>query len=69
MRASEIRNLTLDELELAERRAREQMFRLKFQISMGQTDSVKKYRATRKDLARILTIVSEKRREQGRADA
>ena len=69
MRASEIRNMTLDELEVQEREAREQLFRLRFQISMGHTDSVRRFRATRKDLARILTIASEKRREQEGSDA
>ena len=33
----------------------EQMFRLRFQMSMGQMEGVKKYRALRKDRARILT--------------
>ncbi len=61
--------MNLDELEREERDAREQLFRLRFQISMGQTDSVRKFRATRKDLARILTIAAQKRREQGNTDA
>ena len=34
----------------------ESMFRLRFQMSMGQTDGVKKYRELRKERARILTI-------------
>ena len=62
MRASEYRDLTLAELRQKESEAREQMFRLRFQISMGQAEGVRKYRATRKDLARILTVVGEKRR-------
>ena len=68
MRASDIRSMTLEELDRMEREAREQLFRLRFQISMGQTDSVRKYRSTRKDLARILTIASEKRRKQEATD-
>ena len=39
---------------------REQMFRLRFQLGMGQTDGLKKYRTLRKDLARLLTVRQEK---------
>ena len=38
----------------------ENMFRLRFQMSMGQTDGVKKYRLLRKERARILTIQKER---------
>jgi large subunit ribosomal protein L29 len=38
----------------------EQTFRLKFQMSMGQTDGLKKLRAMRKDRARILTVLRER---------
>jgi large subunit ribosomal protein L29 len=38
----------------------EQMFRLRFQMSMGQMDGLKKVRAMRKDRARILTILRER---------
>ena len=40
-----------------------QLFKLRFQVSMGQAEGIRKYRATRKDLARILTVAGEKRRE------
>ncbi len=67
MKAAEYRDLTLDELERKEAEAREQMFKLRFQISMGQAEGIRKFRATRKDLARILTVVTEKRRQQAGA--
>ena len=38
----------------------EQMFRLKFQLSMGQTDGLKKVRSMRKERARLLTITRER---------
>jgi large subunit ribosomal protein L29 len=38
----------------------EQMFRLRFQMSMGQMDGLKKLRAMRKDRARMLTILRER---------
>lgn len=60
MRAEEIRELDLEELTAKEKEMREQMFRLRFQLGMGQTDGLKKYRALRKDLARLLTVRQEK---------
>ena len=48
------------ELRLREREMREQLFRLRFQMQMGQMDGVKKYRALRKDLARLLTVERER---------
>ena len=64
MKASEYRDMTLVELERKEAEARETMFKLRFQVSMGQAEGIRKYRATRKDLARILTVVGEKRRDR-----
>ena len=63
MKAEEYRQMDVAELEAAEHEAREQMFRLRFQLTMGQTDGLKKYRAVRKDLARLLTVAREKRAE------
>ena len=47
--------------------AEDKIFRLKFQISMGQTDGVKRYRDLRKDRARMLTI--RRQRELAKAKA
>ncbi len=62
MRGEEVRDLDADELAAKETETREQLFRLRFQISMGQTDGVKKLRALRKDLARVLTVRRERER-------
>ena len=43
----------------------EQTFRLKFQMSMGQLDGLKKVRQMRKDRARILTILREREAAAG----
>lgn len=56
MKAAEFQDLDAAEMRVKESEIREQIFRLKFQITMGQTDGVKKYRALRKDLARLLTV-------------
>lgn len=60
MKAEEYRQMDLAELEAKESEAREQMFRLRFQLSMGQADGLKKYRALKKDLARLLTVQRQK---------
>ena len=67
MKAREYREMSLPELERMEEEARERMFKLRFQISMGQAEGIRRYRATRKDLARILTVAGEKRREAASA--
>jgi large subunit ribosomal protein L29 len=62
------------ELEAAEitkqvKDAEDTMFRLKFQMTMGQNDGIKKYRELRKDKARMLTVASERAIESRRAPA
>ena len=48
------------ELENKVKESSEQMFRIKFQMGMGQTDGLKKLRELKKDRARLLTILVEK---------
>jgi large subunit ribosomal protein L29 len=60
MRAEKIRELDDNELLAQEREIREQLFRLRFQMGMGQMDGLKKYRALKKDLARVLTVRRER---------
>ena len=60
MKADKIRDL--DDRELAHQlaEAQDKLFRLRFQMSMGQTDGMKKYRELKKDRARILTVRRER---------
>ncbi len=60
MRADKIRELDSDELRRQVAEIGEQNFRLRFQLSMGQTDGLKKVRNLRKDRARILTILRDR---------
>ncbi|MBM3724591.1 MAG: 50S ribosomal protein L29 [Acidobacteria bacterium] len=60
MKASKIREIEAAEMKTKLSDANEQIFRLRFQLSMGQTDGVKKYRELRKDRARMLTIAAER---------
>jgi large subunit ribosomal protein L29 len=59
MKAEKIRNLTDDELKHQERDLADQLFKLKFQMNMGQTESLKKIRGLRRDIARVQTVQRE----------
>ena len=60
MELNKIRNLSDDELRAQEKTSAEQLFRLRFQVSMGQNDGVKKLRQLRKEIAQIKTIARER---------
>jgi large subunit ribosomal protein L29 len=65
MKPDKVRNLTDDELRHQERDLNDQLFKLKFQLNMGQTESLKKIRGLRRDIARVKTIA----RQRGAATA
>jgi large subunit ribosomal protein L29 len=60
MKADKVRELDANELRNQVKDSEEQLFRLKFQMSMGQADGLKKYRQLRKDRARMLTVLHER---------
>ena len=62
MKMEKIRNLTDVELSHQEKDLADQLFKLKFQLNMGQTESLKKIRGLRKDIARVKTTLSERQR-------
>ena len=66
MKADKIRNLTEEELHHQEGELADQLFKLKFQLNMGQTESLKKIRGLRKDIARVQTIRGERERSAAR---
>ena len=67
MDAEKIRNLTPPELKQQERELNDQLFKLKFQLNMGQTESLKKIRGLRKDIARIKTIARQRQLQGDKA--
>src|SRR5437870_3115069 len=60
MKPDKVRNLTDEELRHQEHDLNDQLFRLKFQMKMGQTESLKKIRGLRRDIARVKTIARER---------
>jgi large subunit ribosomal protein L29 len=60
MELNKIRSLSDEELTAHEKTSAEQLFRLRFQVSMGQNDGVKKLRQLRKEIAQIKTVARER---------
>ena len=58
--ASELRELTDEELVLRLREAKEELFNLRFQNATGQLDNTARLRAVRREIARIYTVMRER---------
>jgi large subunit ribosomal protein L29 len=61
MKAAELRDLGTDELGVRERELADQLFRMRIQKSMGQLEAPDKIRLVRRDLARVKTVMRQKR--------
>ena len=57
---AELRNLTVDELKQEESDLRKELFNLRFQKATGEIENPMRMRHVRKNIARVLTVVSEK---------
>jgi large subunit ribosomal protein L29 len=60
MNVDKIRNLTDIELNHQQNELADQLFKMKFQLKMGQTESLKKIRELKKDIARVQTVIRQK---------
>jgi large subunit ribosomal protein L29 len=60
MELDKIRNLSDEELAHQVKTTGEQLFRLRFQVSLGQNDGVKKLRELRREIAQIKTVARER---------
>ena len=59
MKASQMRDMSKEDLMLEETELREQLFKLRFQAATGQLESASRVRSVRKDIARVQTILRE----------
>jgi large subunit ribosomal protein L29 len=66
MKADEIRDLNDDDLRAKVNELKESIFRMRFKLSLGNTDVVKNLRESRKDMARVLTLIRERGLEAGK---
>ena len=66
MKASELRDLTLDELRQRESDLRTELFNLRFQLATNQLENPMRVPLTKKDLARVKTVIAQKERSAER---
>ncbi|MCL4537609.1 MAG: 50S ribosomal protein L29 [Nitrospirae bacterium] len=62
MKPSEIKALSVEELKQKEMDLRRELFNLRFQLSKGEQANNMRVRAVRKDIARVLTIITQKQK-------
>ena len=62
MELDELRQMTAQDLRVKEHEAREEIFRLRLKLRTNQLDNHAAYRRARRELARILSLLSEKTR-------
>jgi large subunit ribosomal protein L29 len=62
MKVQEVREHSVDDLRLQEKDLRDQIFRMRIQKAMGHTDTPTKIKVLRRDLAKVLTVLQEKRK-------
>ena len=59
-RIEKLREVDTKELEVQQRELSEQIFRLRFQLTTGQAEALKRLREARRDLARVKTLLRER---------
>ena len=62
MDVAELRDLSVDDLQARAKEIEDQLFRMRIQQSLGQLDAALKLRFTRRDLARVKTVITEKQK-------
>ncbi|MET0260236.1 MAG: 50S ribosomal protein L29 [Gaiellaceae bacterium] len=67
MKASELRNLSDEELERKLGEGRQELFKIRFQAATGSLESSAQLRQARREIARILTIQNQRATEHERA--
>jgi large subunit ribosomal protein L29 len=65
-RIEKIREAGVNELEAQQKELTEQIFRLRFQLTTGQAEALKRLRESRKDLARVKTLLRANELQQAK---
>ena len=63
MKATEARELDVEELEERLAATRRELFNLRFQHATGQLENTGQLKEVRKNIARLLTVLEQKQRE------
>ena len=61
MELDELRQMSAADLRIKERETREELFRLRLKLRTNQLDNRANYRKARRELARVLTLINQKR--------
>lgn len=61
MELDELKQMSAPDLRIKERETREEIFRLRLKLRTNQLDNRANYRKARRELARILTLINQKR--------
>lgn len=69
MKADELRDMSLDQLDDQLEKLKKEQFNLRFQAASGQMENTSRVRAVRRDIARLMTIARGKRAESGAKSA
>jgi len=64
MKAAELHETTIDELRKKEQDLRKELFNLRFQQATGEIENPMRIRAIKKDIAKILTVITEKNKRK-----
>jgi large subunit ribosomal protein L29 len=67
-RIEKLREASTKELEVQQRELSEQIFRLRFQLTTGQAEALKRLREARRDLARVKTLLRARALEETHAN-
>ena len=63
MRAAELREMTIDELVQRESELKRKLFNLRFQRAGGELDNTAELKKTRRDIARVMTVIGQRKQE------
>ncbi len=63
MKVSELKELAVDELQRKEQDLRKELFNLRFQQATGEIENPMRIRAIRKNIARVLTLIAQRKKE------
>jgi large subunit ribosomal protein L29 len=64
VKATEVRELDVEELERRIAQTRRELFNLRFQHATGQLENTGQLKEVRKNIARLLTVLNQKQREK-----
>ncbi len=61
MKASKLKDMSTDELQSKDKELTQELFNLRFQLHTGRLENTAKLSTVKKDIARVKTILREKR--------